>query len=99
MIRGIVWYKNRNNGEEQFNIILSRYKIMGIPQIKIQKDKTTIFITLENGDKWWLIKADGQRKIGRCNISYIDRSINNEIIEKIIKPCTILWPYTAYNYY
>lgn len=31
MIRGIVWYKNRNNGEEQFNIILSRYKIMGIP--------------------------------------------------------------------
>ena len=35
----------------------------------------------------------------RCNVSYIERSIPEDVVQYIIKPCTTAFPYNAYNYY
>ena len=98
-MKGIVWYEDRTRGEEQFNGIIERYKTMGINPIKERKSRYENWVQFENDDFWRLVKATESGRGQRCNISYIDRDIEEIVVNTIIKPCTLPFPYFGYNYY
>lgn len=98
-MKGIVWYKIKSFGKVKFEEIISYYRTLKIEINKFQVRDDEARVYFKNGDIWYLIKAETGRCLGRCNVSYIDENIDLEYIEAVIKPCTSLLPYTAYNYY
>lgn len=77
---------------------MKRYETMGIRLVREKKNEYERLVYFENDDSWRLvnpIKSMG----ARCNISYIDKNIDKIIIDEIINPCTLLFPYSGYNYY
>lgn len=98
-MKGIIWYNNRNRGEEKINEIVNHYNFMGIRIIKKLNSKNNSFVIFENGDIWSLVDATESARGQRCNISFIEQSIKKDFINIIIKPCTTALPFTAYNYY
>ena len=63
------------------------------------KTKTEYTITYENGDNWRALRGNTNSRGYRCNISYIDREIADDIVDTIIKPCTTCFPYHGFEYY
>ena len=53
----------------------------------------------DNGDEWTVVRA-GDNIIGQsCNIAYIDRMIDNKIIDNQIMSTIKEKPYQAFRYY
>lgn len=97
-MRGIVWYKNKNKGEEKFFEIINNYKRLNYKVI-LKKYSHQIIAYCNNGDFWRLLSVEEGGKGGRTNISLIEKDIKKEIINSIIKPCTILWPFSVIDFY
>ena len=54
---------------------------------------------MSNGDYWKAVKASDSARGYRCNISYIDVNIPHQVINTIIIPKTIAYPYRGYIYF
>ena len=54
------------------------------------------FADFDNGDRWIVVKASECSRGQACNIAYIDRTINYDLIQKIIMPTIKAFPYQAY---
>ena len=98
-MKGIVWYNNRSRGEEKISEIIYHYDFMGIGIIKQINSKNNSFVIFENGDIWRLVGTTDSARGQRCNVSFIEQSIEKDFIDIIIKPCTTALPFIAYNYY
>jgi len=104
---GIIWYwRNYNQAKDILRGMLDKYKEQGInPSIKythpIQEMRREMFVALDNGDRWRVIQVNPQTRGMKCNISYISYSIPEEMVNNIIKPCTIdyYYPYRGFNYW
>lgn len=97
-MKGIIWYyQDRQKGIDKIKKLYEDYKINGVDGEFIL-NTSECFIKLNNGDFWSVHSIDGH-KGRRCNISLIEKLIPQGIIDVIIKPCTTLSPYTAYNYW
>lgn len=53
----------------------------------------------ENEEQWQAFHANENRRGLSCNVSLIDKEINEEIKRCIIFPCTKSSPWTAIGYY
>ena len=82
-MRGIVWGSS-------FQIAKNKLK-----EIEEQYER----LIYANGDMWQAVKAGENARGYKANISYIDRSIPDDLIDTIIKPATISPPYTAIHYF
>lgn len=80
--------------------IASKYESMGIglekPLIKTKYELQSYFT---NGDFWSTASVSNNRYGRRCNVAYIDDTIDPEVVDTVIKPCVTLGPYYAYNYF
>jgi hypothetical protein len=58
------------------------------------------YAVFDNGDFWQVIKIPSARVVGsRLNVSYIQRSIPEEVIQKVICPSTKATPFHSYCYF
>lgn len=99
-VRGIIWAYDRDSGNEQLLEIKRKYQLLDIQPIKERISKSTgSFIAFDNGDIWRSVYAAESARGQRANISYIDRRVPEDIVNCVIKPCTLDIPYSAYRYY
>ena len=98
-MKGIVWGKTVASAVDKLDQIAIQYEQLHINPIRITKSRTEYIITYENGDYWRACLGSTSSRGYKCNISYIDNSISNEIIETIILPSTTRLPYQGIIYY
>lgn len=99
-MKAIIYCQEINTGMNKLNDIVKNYERINIETTNIKRiTKHSAFIVFKNGDEWTVtIANDGSR--GRaCNIAYIDRNIDEEIVQTIIMPAIKAYPYQAYQYY
>ncbi len=98
-MRGIVWGYTMEDANTQLCKIIEDYERIGIPVVHQRFCKYEGWVQFENGDYWKARLARDFSRGHRANISYIDRRIEQDWINVIIRPQTTLLPYQAYRYY
>ena len=99
-MRGIVFGRTFENAKKQFQKIVDRYELMGIGMEKpLTKTKYELKSYFTNGDFWSTVSSSSNCRGRRCNIAYIDDTIDPEVVDTFIKPCLTASPYCAYNYF
>ena len=98
-MKGIVWGNRWISAVNKLDQIALKYEYLHISPIQIIKTKNEYTIAYENGDNWRAIRGNTNSRGYKCNISYIDREIADDIIDTIIKPCTTDFPYHGFEYY
>ena len=98
-MKGIVWGNRWISAVNKLDQIALKYEYLHISPIQIVKTKNEYIITYENGDNWRAIRGNTNSRGYKCNISYIDREIADDIVDTIIKPCTTCFPYHGFEYY
>ena len=98
-MKGIVWGNRWISAVNKLDQIALKYEYLHISPIQIVKTKNEYIITYENGDNWRAIRGNTNSRGYKCNISYIDREITDDIVDTIIKPCTTDFPYHGFEYY
>lgn len=98
-MKGIVWGNRWISAVNKLDQIALKYEYLHISPIQIIKTKNEYIITYENGNNWRAIRGNTNSRGYKCNISYIDREIADDIVDTIIKPCTTDFPYHGFEYY
>ena len=99
-VRGIIWAYDLKSGNEQLLELKRKYQLLNINPVEERISKTAnSFIAFDNGDVWRAVYAAESARGQRANISYIDRRVPEDIVNCVIKPCTLDIPYSAYHYY
>ena len=97
---GIVWGATRIRANKKLETIIEYYKRKGIKPIQIRKTSSgELSVVFENGEQWYAVNAIECRRGLSCNVSLIDKNINEEFKTRIIFPCTKSFPWTAIGYY
>lgn len=92
---GIVWGKTKERAIEELEKIKKNYIHRKTDIIKKGKD----YFEAQNGDVWRAVKADEYVRGYKCNISYIDKSIPQDIVRTNVIYSTMLYPYQAFKYF
>lgn len=66
---------------------------------KIEDGNIELQRMIDNGDVWEVRHPSEDVRGVRCNISYIDRTIDRYTVDTLIRKTMILTPYTAYKYF
>ena len=101
-MRGIVYGKTFERAKCQLEKIIEDYKKMGIePEniYKIRKSINNFSVEFPNGDYWIAVRASESSRGRACNIAYIDREIEPDIISCVIMPTIKSFPYQAHRFY
>ena len=99
-MRGIVFYKNRDVGLEQFYKIKENYEYFHIKCVNIQLTRSgSSSMSFENGDHWILLGTNFCCRGRRANVAYIERSISEEVLNTLIMPTITAYPYQAIHLY
>lgn len=95
-MRGIIWYKDECfNGLEKLKDIVKKYEQVKIPTVRVHYSTWNAYAEFENGDIWRVKKAHDFSRGHRCNIAYVERSIDYETYRCIIAPSMSDFPYSA----
>lgn len=98
-MKGIIWGSSITRAQDQLKTICYEYKILGI---KYKQEKHSYYMSeviFENGDLWIALKACEGARGYRCNISYIDELIDDDIVDRIIRPITCALPFNGIKYF
>lgn len=97
---GIIYYKNYNNGKEQFNKIIENYKKYGVEPDIIHTSSNSNIVHFQNGDVWRTMYCNNKAMGTKWNIAYIEHIISNEERDLFIYPYRLLIPwYATKDYY
>lgn len=98
-MKAIIYCQEINTGMNKLNDIMKNYERMNIETAITKCGHNSAFIVFKNCDEWTVaIANDGSR--GRaCNIAYIDKNIDEEVVQTVIMPTIKALPYRAYNFY
>ena len=97
-MKGIIWYNNRENGLERLKKLIEDYNNFKISTVVVKFTNIPCVI-FENGDKWKVVRASDCGRGECCNVSLIERDIEQKLIDCIIKPATKSKPYQAIGFY
>ena len=92
---GIVWGSTQGRAIKKLEEIRKDYFFGHFNITRVGRD----FFEAENGDRWRAVVADNSVRGCRCNISYIDKLIPNEVKNGLIAHATSAYPYQATHYY
>ena len=100
-MRGIVWGSSFQIAKNKLKEIEEQYERLGYKPLTKRNGNAsnTYELVYANGDMWQAITANINTRGYKANISYIDRSIPDNLIDTIIKPATVSPPYTAIHYF
>lgn len=97
-MKGIIYYNSSwENGNKQLQQIVTNYERMKIPVVKCHYLRSGSWAEFENGDTWKVLCANDFARGYRCNIAYIERSINYDIYRCIIAPTMMDFPFSAFR--
>lgn len=97
-MKGIIYYNSSwENGNEQLKQIVTNYEHMGIPTTKCHYMQHNSLAKFENGDTWQVLYANDYARGYKCNIAYIERSIDYDIYRCIIAPKMLDFPFSAFR--
>lgn len=96
---GIIWYKDREHGFERLDQLIEHYSRLGVTPTKVKKSYFFAFAHFDNGDYWRVFSANDNNRGASCNVSLIEDTIDRDIVNCIIKPCTKAFPYQAFAFY
>ena len=98
-MKGNVYGSTIEIANQELEQIIEDYKSMGYFIIRYIKRLNGSFVEFNNADFWQAIYAGDGQRANRCNVAYIDRNINQNIVDCIIKPAITLKPFQAERYY
>lgn len=92
---GTIWGRTQERACKELEIIKNRYLTYGeiLTEIKKNSFKT------QSGDYWVAVKTNEYARGYRCNISYIDKTIPEDIVNEIVIPATKAYPYRGFEYF
>lgn len=96
-MKGIIWYKeNREEAIEMLVQMIKRYEeFLGVKTEKQHIANLNSWALFENGDTWKVLRASESNRGHRCNIAYVDRSIDWDSFVTIVRPKIMELPYCA----
>ena len=98
-MKAIVWYdQHLETAKEFIKMQIERYKLMGI-EGRVIGNKNFLHFYAENGDVWQTAPSRESSCGIKCNISYVEKGIPEDFINRVIKHCTTAYPYNAITYY
>ena len=97
-MKAIIWGLTFNDAKIKLLDIEEKYRPYTNVATKCNTN-STYEIIFENGDRWFACEANDGSRGHRCNISYVDSRISQEIVNGIIKNCTTAEPYQAITYF
>ena len=100
-MRGIVWGSSFQIAKNKLKEIEEQYERLGYKPLTKRNGNAsnTYELVYANGDMWQAVRASENARGYKANISYIDRSISDYLIDVVIKPATVSPPYTAIHYF
>ena len=99
-MKGIIYYNsNFENGIAELKRIVERYKQMEISTTYCNYSRNGALATFENGDSWRVLGAKDSSRGYRCNVAYIERSIDYNTYQVIIGPAMFEFPYSAMRFW
>lgn len=98
-MKGAVWGATMKRARLKLWKIVEDYEKIGIKPIRKVNSITSAWVEFDNGDYWVAVNANDSSRGKSINISYIDYDISEEVVNRIIKPCTKAYPFQAVNYY
>lgn len=98
-IRGIIWGNTLEEAKEELTRLKHNYLACHRTITHEVNSPLAGVIEFDDGDFWEArVPNEASRGI-RCNISYVSRSIDPDLIDNIIAPCTSRSPFNALRYY
>ena len=98
-IRGIIWGNTLEEAKEELTRLKHNYLTCHRTIIHEVNSRLAGVVEFDDGDFWEArVPNEASRGI-KCNISYVSRSIDPDLIDNIIAPCTSLLPFNALRYY
>ena len=100
-MRGIVWGSSFQIAKNKLKEIEEQYERLGYKPLTKRNGNAsnTYELVYANGDMWQAVRAGENVRGYKANISYIDRSISDYLIDVVIKLATVSPPYTAIHYF
>ena len=98
-MRGIVWGNSFATAASQLEKIEADYNFIGIQTTIKRQHSNRLEIEFSNGDYWCAVRAVDSARGRKCNVSYIDHNIPEEMVNCLVLPCTRALPFTAHRYY
>lgn len=95
---GIIWTDNINEGNITLEQMIEDYNKLGINTISYMKSKYGSKVGFDNGDYWKVVRPSKNQRANKCNVAYIDRTINKEVLHTVIYPTLVAYPYSAYRF-
>ena len=98
-IRGIIWGSTLEEAKEELTRLKHNYLACHRTITHEVNSRLAGVVEFDDGD-FWEARVPNEASCGiRCNISYVSRSIDPDLIDNIIAPCTSRSPYNALRYY
>ena len=98
-IRGIIWGNTLEKTKEELTRLKHNYLACHRIITHEVNSRLAGVVEFDDGDFWEArVPNEASRGI-RCNISYVSRSIDPDLIDNIIAPCTSRPPFNALRYY
>lgn len=95
-MKGIIFCTTITDGNKQLQELIEQYNKCHIPIAEVCYSKNiNSFVEFKNGDTWKVVKANDSARGYRCNIAYIQRSIDYNVYRTIIAPKMFDFPYAA----
>lgn len=98
-MKGNIYGSTIKIANQKLEQIIEDYKSMGYLVTRYAKTLTGSFVEFINGDFWQAVRASENQRANRCNVAYIDRNIDQDIINCVIRPAITLNPFQAEHYY
>lgn len=99
-MRGIIWCNKIEDGSIELERMINNYEQMGYEVNEYRKSQYYGSIVQFNNNDVWEVRQPNENNQGvRCNISYIDRTIDRYTVDTLIRHSMIATPYTAYKYF
>ena len=98
-MRGIVWGSTQDIAINKLIQVIKEYNMIGIIPNREVITKHNAWVEFENGDYWVATGAWESARGRKANISYVDRAINKDFFNTVIKHCTIGFPYRGFLFF
>lgn len=98
-IHGIIWGNTLEEAKEELTRLKHNYLACHRTITHEVNSRFAGIVEFDDGDFWEArVPSEASRGI-RCNISYVSRSVDPDLIDNIIAPCTSQLPFNALRYY
>lgn len=98
-MKGLVFGRTFERASRELDDITENYKRYRYKVVKKIKTKYQYQVVFDNGDVWRATNASESSRGSKANVAYIDREIDDEVVQTVILRCVAMGPWNATHYY